>query len=293
MYCKDRYVTQLQAYISRMPSLSTTVTKVIEVCNSPSASPNDLNRVISLDPVLTGMVLRMVNSAYYSLPNKVTSLTRAIVMLGINTVKNLALSTAVLASMGGKESFQALSADDFWSHSICTGIAAKYLAGVKGVQLINREEYFVAGLLHDLGKIPLNYSFPDEYSHVLESVTLNGSQPQEAETEVFGIDHCKVGKMIVEKWQLGTALRDVLCYHHTPARATEETQKLVSIVALGNKCVNILESGASTEAILSSSGTDEFFDEAGLSRSVFSEIQEAVLNEMEKAKVFLQIVKEG
>ena len=81
----------IQDYISKMPSLSTTVTKVMEICNKPDTSPNDLNRVISLDPVLTGQVLKLVNSAYYSLPNQVTSLTRAIIMVGLNTVKNLGI----------------------------------------------------------------------------------------------------------------------------------------------------------------------------------------------------------
>ena len=80
----------VQRYIDKMPSLSTTVTKVLEICNKPNTSPNDLNRVISLDPVLTGQVLKLINSAYYSLPNQITSLTRAIIMLGLNTVKNLA-----------------------------------------------------------------------------------------------------------------------------------------------------------------------------------------------------------
>ncbi|HQP12654.1 MAG TPA: HDOD domain-containing protein, partial [Candidatus Omnitrophota bacterium] len=79
----------IQNYISRMPSLSTTVTKVLEICNKPTTSPNDLNRVIALDPVLTGRVLKVVNSAYYSMDNEVTSLTRAIILLGLNTVKNL------------------------------------------------------------------------------------------------------------------------------------------------------------------------------------------------------------
>jgi len=75
-----------------MPSLSTTVSKVMEICNAPATSSNDLNRVISIDPVLTGQVLKLINSAYYSLANRTTSLTWAIVMLGLNTVKNLALS---------------------------------------------------------------------------------------------------------------------------------------------------------------------------------------------------------
>ncbi|MDP2104936.1 MAG: HDOD domain-containing protein, partial [Desulfobulbaceae bacterium] len=90
MESSDHLTHVIQAYIDRMPSLSTTVNKVLEVCNSPKTSANDLNRVISLDPVLTGHVLKLINSAYYSLPNQVSSLARAIIMLGLNTVKNLA-----------------------------------------------------------------------------------------------------------------------------------------------------------------------------------------------------------
>ncbi|HIP82374.1 MAG TPA: HDOD domain-containing protein, partial [Desulfocapsa sulfexigens] len=78
----------MNRFIKRIPSLSTTVGKVVEICSRTDASPNELNKVISLDPVLTGQVLRLINSAYYSLVNKVTSLTRAITMLGMNTVKN-------------------------------------------------------------------------------------------------------------------------------------------------------------------------------------------------------------
>lgn len=131
---KEELFRQLRDFIDRMPSLSTTVTKVMEVCNQPNTSPNDLNRVISLDPVLTGHVLKLINSAYYSLPNQVTTLTRAIIMLGLNTVKNLALSTAVLGTLG-KEKSECFSMDTFWTHSICTGVTAKAIAGEKIYQL--------------------------------------------------------------------------------------------------------------------------------------------------------------
>jgi HD-like signal output (HDOD) protein len=86
----NNFLKRIRVYIARMPSLSTTVTKVLETCNDPYASANDLSRVISLDPVLVGQVLRLINSAYYALPHAITSLPRAIIMLGLNTVKNLA-----------------------------------------------------------------------------------------------------------------------------------------------------------------------------------------------------------
>ena len=96
---RERYLKRIQAYIARMPSLSTTVIKVLATCNDPRASANDLQRMISLDPVLTARVLKLINSAYYSLSVPITSLTRAIVMLGLNTVKNLALSCAILENL--------------------------------------------------------------------------------------------------------------------------------------------------------------------------------------------------
>lgn len=94
-----QHIKTIQRYIDKIPSLSTTVTKVLEVCNKADVSPNDLNKVISFDPVLTGNVLKLINSSYYSLPNHITSLTRAIIVLGINTVKNLSLTTAVLGTV--------------------------------------------------------------------------------------------------------------------------------------------------------------------------------------------------
>ncbi len=135
----------IQQYIDRMPSLSTTVTKVLQVCNTPNTSANDLNKVILLDPVLTGQVLKLINSAYYSLPNQITSLARAIIMLGLNTVKNLALSTAVIGTLGKKDSFKSLSMDSYWTHSLCVGVTSKALAVQLGVPVAEREEYFVAG----------------------------------------------------------------------------------------------------------------------------------------------------
>mgnify|MGYP000037099439 CR=1 FL=1 len=118
---QERYLKRIQAYITRMPSLSTTAIKVLESCNDSNASANDLHRVISFDPVLTARVLKLINSAYYSLGVPITSLARAIVMLGVNTVKNLALSFAILENLRSNGHFSVFSPDDFWMHSLCVG----------------------------------------------------------------------------------------------------------------------------------------------------------------------------
>ena len=128
---KERQRRDIEKFIEKMPSLSTTVGKVMEICSRTDASPNELNKVISLDPVLTGQVLKLINSAYYSLVNKVTSLTRAITMLGMNTVKNMALSTAIIRTVAGAKKSKALPTTKFWAHSIGAGVSAKLLGEAK------------------------------------------------------------------------------------------------------------------------------------------------------------------
>ena len=289
----ENRLKRIHDYISHMPSLSTTSTKVLEVCNSPSASANDLNRVISLDPVLTGHVLKLINSAYYYLPNEVTSLTRAIILLGLNTVKNLALSMVVLDSLGGEGSFQNFSMDDFWTHSICVGVTAKSLAAIKGIPVTRREEYFVAGLLHDLGKIPINTRFPDDFSKALELTTVEQVPLYQAENRIFGIDHCVVGGMIADKWKLSGTINEALCHHHDPNQAKEECNPLVTIVALGNMYSNFFQLGSSGSSAPEESMMQVLLEKIGVSWEAISGLYETIAEEIEKAKVFLEIAQKG
>jgi len=276
-----------------MPSLSTTVTKVLEICDSPRTSPNDLNRVISLDPVLTGQVLKLINSAYYSLPNQITTLTRAIIMLGLNTVKNLALSTAVLQSLGGEDSFCALSMDDFWSHSICAGVTAKAIAALKGVTIAEREEYFVAGLLHDLGKIPLNNCFPEEYRQALELAKLEQGSLQQAEITILGIDHTAVGRMIADKWQLGGTASESMFAHHNPAAAQESMRPLLAILGLANVYANTFEIGSAGDHYPEPATVAHLLGEVKVAWTAISSLRDKVLQEIEKANIFLKVSKKS
>jgi len=275
-----------------MPPLSTTVTKVLEVCNDPKTSPQDLNRIISLDPVLTAKVLRMVNSAYYSLPNKVNTLTRAIIMLGFRTVVNLASSSAIVESVGAKDSFQALSVDDFWTHSICVGVISKMLAGKTGVPTQNQEEYFVAGLLHDLGKIPLDSCFPDEYVQAIELTGPEQLPLPQAEDTIFGLDHCVVGKLIADNWYLGSVLSDSLRHHHNPADAEEENRRIIASVALGNTYANLASIGSSGNSHVDKRLAAHLLKEMGISWATVLSLHGNVLEEIDKARIFLQVSDE-
>lgn len=288
-----RPIEKIQAYIARMPSLSTTVIKVLETCNDPAASANDLQRVISLDPVLTARVLKLINSAYYSLGLPVTSLTRAIVMLGLNNVKNLALSFAILNNLRGNESLGVFSSDDFWTHSLCVGVIAKLLAQVQGKTSQGLEVFFVGGLLHDLGKIPLARQFPGEYLRVCEAVGENQGSLHHGELGTLGMDHCTVGCMIAKKWRLGSALVKTLSHHHSPEDTPEDDREFVFIIALANQFANYLNIGNAGDCFGDSHLIDYLNGKVGLTWNILYELSESVFNEIEKAKVFLEVARDG
>lgn len=283
----------IQNYISRMPSLSTTAMKVAEICKNPRTSPADLNRVISLDPVLTGRVLKLVNSAYYGLTGQVASLPRAIIMLGLNTVVNLAISTAVVENVSVKDSSGPLSSDTFWTHSLCVGVVAKLLSGLRGLPAAVQEEHFVGGLLHDLGKVPLNNCFPEDYGQVFEKTREGQSSLLGAESETFGIDHGQVGAMIAEKWQLGSSLRDTLAYHHQPEGVQEASRGLVTLVSIGDTYANRMQMGSPGVPSLDESALSSLVEKMGIPPKAFLDSQGKVLGEIEKAKVFIQVSTKG
>jgi HD-like signal output (HDOD) protein len=288
---KKKRLKNIQKFVHHMPSLSTTVTKALEICNSPNASPADLGRVISLDPVLTGQVLKLVNSAYYSLLEKITSPGHAITLLGLNTVKNIVLSTAILAGHRKKDLFQDFSTDDFWAHCICVGVTAKCLAGIKGISSSEREEYFVGGLVHDLGKIPLHGQFPDLYIRALNIVKAEQDPLHRAETTVFGFDHCSTGKLIAEKWRLGEKLYELLDCHHSPEAANEKNRQFITIISLANTYSNILEIGAAGDHFPEEKAPAELLQLAGIEWAELSGLRETVLEDIEKAKIFLQVTQ--
>jgi HD-like signal output (HDOD) protein len=278
----------IQRYIAKMPPLPATVTKVMAICNDPNATPADLNKIISLDPVLMGKVLRLINSAYYGLVQEITSLVRAIIMLGINTVKNLVLSTAVLSTLGNRRNFQALNMDDFWRHSLSVGVASKLIARKRGAPRNRLEEYFIAGLLHDLGKIPLNNRFSQDYQEVIHRSRSDALPLHVAEKASFGIDHADVGRLITDNWQLGADISDTLFFHHTLEGVAGDNREIIHSVALANYYVNVKGLGFSGNCCPQPI-RDENFSGLDITLDYLESVEQEVKSEIERALVFLRV----
>lgn len=280
----------IQRFITRIPSFSTTVAKVLEICNSPDAAASDLNRVISYDPVLTGQLIKLINSAYYGLPNRVTSLTRAIIMLGINTVKNMVLSTSVLARFKKRLSVSALTIDDFWEHSLGVGVIAKAIAKRLQVPIDEQEEYFIAGLMHDLGKIPLINCYPELYQQALNAAKGSRLALLQAEIDTIGIDHCQVGYLIGAKWKLVDRVQAAILAHHEPAVDLHKTDLLIwCITSLANQLAKVFSIGSSGDADIDSTLTGSLVEHIGIDFNALCRMKSDIEVEIEKARIFLQV----
>lgn len=286
----EKYLERIGDGVEHLPNLPTTLHKVLEVCDDPDPSASDINRVISLDPVLAAQVLKLVNSAYYSLPNKIVSLTRAIVMLGTNTVKNLALSLTVLGTFKGKgvNIASGLHANQYWLHSLCVGVTSKVLARIHGVSRPDQEEYFIAGLLHDLGKIPISRELPREMKAAVDKARQQERCLFQVEDELLGLDHAVVGAMVMQKWQLADVLHNVLLYHHRPLESPEEHRLMVVLVSLGNLYANIYQVGDAGDHFPSIPDTTALLDHVQIPWDTFMGLEDIVHEEISKAQVFLR-----
>ena len=285
-------LTILYHYIRQFPPFPATVKKVMEICRDVNTSPTDLTKVISLDPVLTGKVMQLVNSAYFGLSREIISPVRAVVMLGMNTVKNLVLGATVMSAFGASKNFRALNMDMFWKHSLGVGVIAKLIAQKRNINKKLLEGYFIAGLLHDIGKIPLNSRFSDEYLNIL-GIPEKKSQPLfVSEKQLLGIDHAYVGNLIAKKWKLGEEISDTITYHHAPETYQGVQNDILFTVILSDHFANSSEIGFSGNRYLENTYPEAMRylgDDTELSFDNISAFNGEVEQEIEKAEIFLRI----
>lgn len=198
---------KLAAAVDSMPGFPHSVQRILALTRDMNCSPKELIQVIEQDPLVTVKVLRVVNSAHYSMPKQVTSISHAVVYLGLNTIKNIALGIAAIGvlpsiHMGGFDGQQYLL------HSLATAGIAKQLAYRVGDA--DPMDCFIAGLLHDFGKVVFAKSMPAEFRRSLEMSLWNETSLHLALREIIGVDHAVVGAMLVEKWRFAPELVETI-----------------------------------------------------------------------------------
>ncbi|WP_174484370.1 HDOD domain-containing protein [methanotrophic endosymbiont of Bathymodiolus puteoserpentis (Logatchev)] len=215
--------------------LATEPHKVIQLTADVDSSAKDIVAVIESDPVMTVKILKVINSAFYSLPQKITSIQRALVYIGINTIKNLALSVAAIGALNphNKAGFDT---GLFLEHSLVVGVLSKKLAERMGVPLMQSSDYFVAGLLHDFGKIVFAEFMPYEFKLALEKSKTQQVDLHLAELEIMGINHAQAGRMLALKWELAENLANAIDLHHSVTRGDLLVDCVFAANQIAKKC---------------------------------------------------------
>ena len=204
--------------IDDLPTLPRTVLKITELVNDPKSSAKDLARVITDDQVLTARLLKLVNSSFYGFPERISTVTGAIVLLGFDAIRNLLLTTSVFDLFANHNRKKKQDQEKFWDHSLGCAVGAKVIGNYLRHDKI--EELFVSGLLHDIGKIVEMMYLSDEYTKVVTVIDSENILMTAAENKVLGYNHAEVGKLLAEKWNLPAKLVQVIAYHHQPANAS-------------------------------------------------------------------------
>ena len=215
--------------IQRLPTLPSVLGQILDAASDPEASALDLGQYIATDQSLAGSVLKIVNSAYYSFQREITSIARAIVILGFIEVRNLALTATAFQSLAKGNS--GYDRTQLWRHSMGTAIAASRLARTVNVE--EPDDFFTAGLLHDIGKVTLDVLYPEQFIEAAQNANANGRFLRDVELETFGFSHPQVGGLLGKHWNLPKSVVDTIEHHHCP-EASSVARELTDITALAN-----------------------------------------------------------
>lgn len=197
-----------------LPTLPHVVQRLAAMIGRPTVSTEEIGAIIEKDQVLAAKVLRLANSPFYGFPSRIGSVPHAVIVLGFNVVKGLTLCASALSIM------KDAGMDQLWRHSLGVAITANLLA--TRLEIKNSEELFVAGLLHDIGKVVLYVKWPEVGTRIKDALQAGGDRSLfDVEQAVTGLSHADIGGCLANAWHLPITLREPILYHHNPTLAKE------------------------------------------------------------------------
>lgn len=199
--------------VNQIPPLSPTVVEVLNLINSDeNVDFAVLEKKIIQDPGLTGKILSMANSPFFGLAGEIVNVREACLVLGINIIKNLVISSAIMKRFNNDYGNN-LDFKKIWIHSVGVAAAAKVYSEKLG---FDKDTAFIGGLLHDIGKMVLDYYLPDEYSKVIKYKMSHDCLLVDAEKNILGTDHSEVGAIVLRNWKLPDEISLAIASHHNP-----------------------------------------------------------------------------
>lgn len=279
---------QLDA-IRNLPTLPAVIQKLGKAIRDPSSDAKRIAQIIEDDPAIMSRVLKIANSALYAGTSQIVSVQMAVARLGVSALNNIALSTAVFSSFGKSEG-KDFDRNEFWKHSICSGIAAAVIYEKAKPNLKKKypkDVLHLVGLLHDIGKIVFDEYFHADFTTALATSRQDQISLLDAEKKVMGIDHADAGTWLGIKWNLAEDLLQVIKHHHDPEAAEESRRECAALVHTANYICNIEKIGAGGDA--SPVFLPGVWKKLGLAVSDISDIVDKVKEESKKSEILMAL----
>lgn len=262
-------VEEALSRISRLATLPEVVTRIMDLVDDPNASAADLESLVSGDPVLSSRVLKVVNSSFYGMPASITSIHQAIVVLGMDALRNIVLAASLTKMFQGRVSQADFNPRGIWQHSTAVGAGAKLIADRIGN---NSNEFFIMGLLHDVGTL---IQFQTMRTQFRQLIALAGKSDAEdfrqAEKRLIGATHDEFGLALCAKWNFPDSIRAAVGFHHEPDQLDGELRQIAQIIAIADSLA--AEIGQGYCCVAEPSAADALAGELGLSAAMLAEIR--------------------
>lgn len=271
----------IQTQIASPPG---TYFKLREAIENPQATFEDYSRIISLDPALAARLLKIVNSPFYGMMARVETISHALNIIGSDQLSELALATSVITRFEGLPA-GLINLSAFWAHSVACGVAARHMARHLGLDEPSR--YYVAGMLHDIGKLVLFREAPEQFQKALAQFEGNGGLPlADLESKILGFNHAQIGGILLKEWKLPQSLADTVTAHHDPAKARVNPVG-AGLVHVADVLVYEIKLGSSGEPALPPLKKD-VLKQLGLTLDFIRDARETVRKETQEAiRLFL------
>ena len=252
---------------ARTSSLPEIFIMINEMVNDPTSSFSDIAQVVNLDTALSARLLRIVNSSFYSFPSNIETVTQAITVIGTEQLHNLALATTIISNFKGIPD-KMLNMNLFWQHSIGVAIVARNLA--IHCRETNPERFYLAGILHDIGRLIILENLPNEASEIITRHNKIGGIVLEIEREVLGFDHGEVGAAFAKNWGLPLSLEEIIGNHHSPSLSNRYPLE-TTIIHLADIIAKAMGLGSSGDIYVPPLD-EKSWEQLGLPTGVFSAI---------------------
>lgn len=236
MYIMDSdEILKKLSLIKDLPTLPVIALEVNRMLTNDRISVDFLSNTIEKDQAIVSKLLKLVNSSFFGVRSKVSTVKEAVVRLGFNSVRNVVVSVGVFETLILDDDPDIdFNIEDFWAHSLGVAMTSRYLSEQSGIQ--DPDDCFVAGLLHDIGLIIIARYFQDILINMIRCVKEQNVSIYDVEKDIIPIRHNKIGEIIAKKWQLPAAICDTLKYHHTPNKGAANPE-LLTLVHLGDLIV--------------------------------------------------------